>query len=216
MNCAELEILLCDYLDGTLAAEARAEVERHLAACGLCAELARDASAAVAFVGRAAGVEPPPELMTRILFSLPSAHQARARQPQGFAKWLRGFLQPVLQPRFAMGFAMTILSFSLLGRFAGITPRQLTLDDLRPARVWQALDNKIYRTWQRTVKFYENLRVVYEIQNQLKEWKQREQEARGRAAEEQHAAPPAQAGSQEAAGGAPPPGSGAPQTRQKK
>jgi len=216
MNCAELEILLCDYLDGTLAAEARAEVERHLAGCVLCADLARDASAAVTFIGRAAAIQPPPELMTRILFSLPSAHQARARQPQGFAKWLHGFLQPVLQPRFAMGFAMTILSFSLLGRFAGITPRQLTLDDLRPVKVWQALDNRIYRTWQRTVKFYENLRVVYEVQNQLKEWKQREQETRGRASEERRAAPPAEAGPREAAGGAPPQGSGASQTRQRK
>ncbi|MGD0199780.1 MAG: anti-sigma factor [Bryobacteraceae bacterium] len=216
MNCAELEILLCDYLDGTLAAGARAEVEQHLAGCGLCAELARDAAAAVTFVGRAAAIQPPPELMTRILFSLPSAHQARARQPRGLAKWLRGFLQPLLQPRFAMGFAMTILSFSLLGRFAGITPRQLTLDDLRPAKVWQALDDRIYRTWQRTVKFYENLRVVYEIQNQLKEWKQREQEARGRATEEHRAAPPAEAGPREAAGGTPPQGSGAPRTRPKK
>jgi hypothetical protein len=189
MNCAELEVLLCDYLDGVLAGEARTGVEQHLAQCANCAELARDAAAAVEFIGRAEQVEPPPELMTRILFHLPSAHHARKRQPGGFAKTVRGWFQPILQPKFAMGFAMTILSFSLLGRWVGITPRQLTLDDLRPAKVWQTLDDKIYRTWQRTVKFYENLRLVYEVQTQIKEWKQREQELRGRAAGEEQAAP---------------------------
>jgi hypothetical protein len=86
----------------------------------------------------------------------------------------------MLQPRFAMGFAMTILSFSLLGRFVGISPRQLTLDDLRPARVWQRMDEQVNRGWQRTVKFYENLRLVYEIQTQLREWSQKEQELKGR------------------------------------
>ncbi len=203
MNCAELEILLCDYLDGTLAAGAKAEFEEHLALCAACAELAKDASAAVNFIGRAADVEPPPELMTRILFELPSAHHARARRPRGIGKLVRSWFQPILQPRFAMGFAMTILSFSLLGRFAGVTPRQLTLDDLRPAKVWQTLDDKVYRTWQRTKKFYENLRLVYEIQNQLREWKQREQELRGRTApEQQQTTAPAENGTQQSPGAA--------------
>ncbi|HEX8985465.1 MAG TPA: zf-HC2 domain-containing protein [Bryobacteraceae bacterium] len=182
MNCADLEILYCDYLDGTLAPGQRAEVERHIAGCAGCAALARDISSAIGLIERAAVVEPPPELMTRILFELPSAHHARPRQPEGLRRFVRGWLQPVLQPRFAMGFAMTILSFSLLGRFAGISPRQITLDDLRPAKVWQSVDDKIYRGWQRTVKFYENLRFVYEIQTQLRDWRQKEQELKGAAA----------------------------------
>ena len=46
-------------------------MERHLAECPACAELARDSAAAVAFMERAAEVEPPPELITRILFDAP-------------------------------------------------------------------------------------------------------------------------------------------------
>jgi anti-sigma factor RsiW len=190
MNCADLEILLCDYVDGTLGADGRAEVERHLAGCAKCAEMARDVQAAVGFIGRTEPVEPPPELLTRILFNLPSAHQAAARRPRGLRQFLHTWLQPVLQPRFAMGFAMTILSFSLLGKYAGIHPRQLTLDDLRPSNVWLAIDSKANRVWQRTVKFYENLRFVYEVQTQLREWKQREQELRGRVATEEKPAAP--------------------------
>ena len=49
MNCAELEVLICDYVDGALDAAHKAEVESHLADCALCAELMRDASAAVPF-----------------------------------------------------------------------------------------------------------------------------------------------------------------------
>jgi hypothetical protein len=175
MNCADLEILLADYLDGTLAPELKTGIEAHLAQCAACSEMARDISAAVGFIGRAEKLEPPPELLTRILFELPSAHKARAKEPGGLRRLVHQWLQPVLQPKFAMGFAMTILSFSLLARIAGISPRQLTVDDLRPARIWAALDDRVYRAWQRTLKFYESLRVVYEVQNQLREWTQQEQ-----------------------------------------
>lgn len=170
MNCADLEIRLCDYLDGTLDSAGRQEVEAHLAACQPCAAMAHDVSAAIGFMEQVPQVEAPPELMTRILFELPEAHKAKVKQPKGLTRLLHNWIQPVLQPRFAMGFAMTILSFSLLARFVGISPRQLTLNDLRPANVVAAADYKIHRAWERTVKFYENIRLVYEIQTQLREW----------------------------------------------
>ena len=40
MNCAEIEILICDYVDGTLPAAEKAAVERHLATCDACARYA--------------------------------------------------------------------------------------------------------------------------------------------------------------------------------
>ena len=46
MNCAELEQLICDYVDGTLTADRKADVERHLEACPACADMARDSAAA--------------------------------------------------------------------------------------------------------------------------------------------------------------------------
>ncbi|MGA2436283.1 MAG: zf-HC2 domain-containing protein [Bryobacteraceae bacterium] len=183
MNCAELEILFCDYLDGTLAAGRGAEIERHLAQCAACAAMARDAAAAVEFIDRAGRVEPPPELLTRILFELPAARHARARAPHPLRRWLDRWIQPALQPRLAMGFAMTILSISLLWHTTGLTPRNLTAADVNPVRIWQRLDEQAYRAWKRTVKFYENLRFVYEIQGQLKEWEQKEQELESRSGE---------------------------------
>ena len=67
MTCAELEILLCDYVDGTLRPEERAALESHLAGCAACARLAADVSGVTAFIETAAIVDPPAELVTRIL-----------------------------------------------------------------------------------------------------------------------------------------------------
>jgi hypothetical protein len=172
MTCAELEILICDYVDGTLGPDARTTVEQHLGGCRNCAELARDAAAAVAFMERAAEVEPPPELMTRLLFNAPWVH---AKTPaSGLRNWFRKILHPVLQPRFAMGMAMTILSFAMLARF--VTPaRQLRPADLAPAAVWSGLEDRVYRGWQRSVKFYESLKVVYQIQTKLHDWQQQQE-----------------------------------------
>jgi hypothetical protein len=85
-------------------------------------------------------------------------------------------LEPVLQPRFAMGMAMTILSFSMLGRFVGINVRQLQASDLEPAKVWAAVDDRMNRGWTRAVKFYESLRLVYEVRSRLRELTEAETE----------------------------------------
>jgi len=169
MNCADVETLICDYLDGTLAAERKSAVEGHLAQCPACAELARDSAAAVEFMERAADVEPPPELITRILFDAPW-NKDRTR-PKGARSWMAGILSPILQPRFAMGMAMTILSLALLVRFVAPV-RQLRMSDLEPAEVWAGIEDRAYRAWGRTVKFYDNLKFVYQIQTTLREWQQ--------------------------------------------
>ena len=169
MNCADVEILICDYLDGTLTAERKSAVERHLAECPACAELARDSAAAVEFMKRAADVEPPPELITRILFEAPwSKDRSKAK---GARSWVAGILSPILQPRFAMGMAMTVLSLALLARFVAPV-RQLRMSDLEPAEVWAGIEDRADRAWGRTVKFYDNLKFVYQIQTTLREWQQ--------------------------------------------
>lgn len=174
MNCSDLEILLADYVDGTLHGEQKSVVEQHLAGCADCAALARDAAAAVAFMERAANVEAPPELVTRILFEMTSGPSRAAVKPslarRLFGNLLGSWGERLLQPKFTMSIAMTILSFAMLGRFSGIEVRQLRVSDLDPVKVWSAVQDRMQRTWERSVKYYENLRVVYEIQTQLKDW----------------------------------------------
>lgn len=168
MNCADVEILLADYVDGTLRGEAASALEAHLAGCAACAELARDSAGAVEFLERAAVVEAPPELVTRILFEL-TAGPSRAVIKPSLARRLFGrWLEPVLQPRVAMGMAMTVLSLAMVTRFTHV--RQLTPADLDPVKVWTAAEDRVVRWYNRGVKYYDSLKVVYEIQTRLKEW----------------------------------------------
>ena len=171
MNCADIEILLCDYVDGTLRGEQKSAVEAHLGECPACAEFAKDAAGAVEFMSRAATVEPPPELMTRLLFELPAVKQQL--RPSWKQRLFGHWLETVLQPKMAMGMAMTVLSFSMLSRCAGIQVRQLKPSDLNPISVASGVEDRAMRTWERGVKYYESLRFVYEIQTQIKDWREK-------------------------------------------
>lgn len=185
MTCAELEILLCDYVDGTLRAGERTALEDHLAGCPACRQLAQDVTEVTAFFERVPAPEPPAELLTRIMHHAPvgpgavrgrAADHASADHASDDARpsWLRrlfgGFFQGWLQPRYVMGMAMTILSFSMLARFAHIQPRQLRPSDLDPVKVWQGIDDHSHRVYDRAMKYYDNLRLVIEIQSRLREW----------------------------------------------
>ncbi len=173
MNCAEFEILLCDYLDGVMPEERRREFEGHMQTCPSCAELAGDVKGAVSFMETAAVPEPPAELLTRILHEIP-AWAAGTRKPW-YRRMLGRWVEPLLQPRYAMGMAMTVLSFSMIARFAGIQPRQLRPSDLDPVKIWMAADDHAHRAWDRAVKYYDNLKVVIEIQSRLRDWTAQDQ-----------------------------------------
>ena len=164
MNCADVEILICDYVDGTLAPAARAEVERHLAECPTCTELARDSAEAVRFIQRAADVEPPQELISQILFDPPWHKQ---RGTRFFTRF-----HSLLQPRFAMGMALTVLSIAM------IMPKMRNFQptDLSPAAVWAGIEGRADRLWARTLKYYDNLKFIYQIRATLRDWQQRVQE----------------------------------------
>jgi len=110
----------------------------------------------------------------------------------GLGRWFARWLRPALQPKFAMGMAMTVLSLSMLGRFAGIQVRQLNPADLDPARIVMNIEDRIYRGWLAVVKYYESLRLVYEIQTRIQEWTVPEDDDQAAPGEE--AVPPATGG----------------------
>ena len=167
VECPDFEVLLSDYLDGVLRGEARQQFEAHAAGCIPCPRVDGKRRAKRDGISGTCGreVEVPPGLGNA--HRLPGTGAGKLRHPfeprslfgAAFSQWL----MPVLQPRFAMGMAMTILSFAMLGRCTGVHISQIKAADLNPMKVWQTTEDRVIRTKDRAVKSYENLRLVYEI-----------------------------------------------------
>lgn len=166
LRCAEVEEMLADYVDQTLLDGDVADLKAHLAICPTCTELAADAAVAVSFMDRAAVVEPPPELVNRILFEIGNGGNKQMVKPPVSQRLFGKWLQPILQPKFAMGMAMTMLSFGMFLRMEGV--REWA--DLHPANVYAAAEDRVTRLWDRAVKHYQSLKLVYEIQTSYQEW----------------------------------------------
>ncbi|MEP6714876.1 MAG: zf-HC2 domain-containing protein [Terriglobia bacterium] len=185
-GCEQFEILLADYLDGELDSPARAadrsSFELHLDSCANCAALAADARGALEFIGIAGDVEPPPVLIAKILHATNSGWDLKLRAT-GIRGWINRLFAPVLKPRFVMGAMMTMISVTMLSRCAGGPKTTMTAADLDPVRLWSSLDVRTHRLWDRTVKGYESMRLVYEIRSQLNEWKVQQSQSEEMAAE---------------------------------
>jgi hypothetical protein len=175
LSCADFETLLADWIDGTLAVPAR-EAERddfvrHLESCAACASLLEDATSAVAFMERAAEVETPPALVSKILQATNSGWEFKLRG-RGVSGWINRTFAPVLRPRLVMGAVLALMSATMLTRCA--PNRTLTAADLDPVRLWTSLDDRTHRIWVRAVKSYESMRLVYEVKNQINEWSEQQ------------------------------------------
>jgi hypothetical protein len=174
LSCAAVEELLADYFDGTLGGDQRQAVEQHLAECAACAALAQDARSAMDFMAEVEEPAIPPDLVTRILQGVPSRWSGRFTEQEGVRGFVNRLVAPLLQPRLVMGAMMTVLSLSMMTRCAGAPNHPLAVSDLDPVKVWAGFDGRMHRAWERTVKTYESMRVVYEVQSRLREWKQSE------------------------------------------
>ena len=170
MNCADFESVLADYIDGSLSAAEVSAVQEHAAACAGCRQFMSEVSGGLSVVRRAVEVEPPAALITRIAYLAPAGRPRDSFVGQGWMSRLTGkWLLPILQPRLAMGMAMTILSFAMLERCTGLQVRRVQPADLNPVRVWGGVEDKALRVKDQVVKYYENLRIVYEVETHLKD-----------------------------------------------
>jgi hypothetical protein len=71
------------------------------------------------------------------------------------------------QPRFAMSFGMAFFSLSISLSLAGVKLSDIRHMDLRPT----AIKRSYYETSGKVVKYYENIRFVYEIESRVREFR---------------------------------------------
>jgi len=126
-------------------------------------------------------VEPPADLVNDILAAtsgIPSYRlqeiEARPHQPslgERIREWADSLLTPVWstvrQPRFAMSFGMAFFSLSVALSVAGVKPTDIKQADLSRS----GLRRTYYTTQARVVKYYENIRLVVEIESKVQEIK---------------------------------------------
>ncbi len=178
ISCTQVEPFLAEYIDGSLAGDDLKTVQTHLDFCPACTSTVEDMRVSFQWTTAAVELPVPDGLVNRILEQ--TAGPALGWRER-FLNWvrpaLRPMLQPMLEPRFAMGAAMAAISFSLMLRFAGVDVRNVQMADLSPTALYYNINSKVHLAGSRVVKYYGDLRVVYEIQSQLQALREDEQPA---------------------------------------
>lgn len=174
MQCAEFDALLTDALDGTLSAAKLASFEQHKSACATCGAMFAEAEAGLKWLETLDEVEPPTNLVHNILAVTSGRTETiEAAAPEKPAVWdrVRAWVQPhvapLLTPRFAMSMAMAFFSITMVMNVAGIRIKDLKKVDLTPSGITKTY----YESQARVVKYYENIRLVYEIESRVRDLK---------------------------------------------
>lgn len=196
LTCAQCERMLFDAADETLLPEDKDQFYKHLAGCEACSRLMADAQRGRAWLGMLYDAPPQPsdDLVQRILSSTSGdasiAIPLRPRNepilsyagggytiatdttmrtvPFGPVKrvnWVQRLLASVSQPRFAMTAAMAFFSIALTLNLTGVSLRNLHASSFTPAN----MRHTFWATNARVFRYYDNLRVVYELESRVRE-----------------------------------------------
>ncbi len=188
LRCDEWENLIADALDGTLSAADAAAFARHQDECALCAQMFKETQQGMAWMEYLA-VEPevPADLLQKVLArtSGRSVAEEQAGVAPGVAlpvralparsSWhrvlpvARQVVRQAFEPRLMMTAAMAFFSIALTLNLTGIKLTEVRAADLRPSRVRATLTRQYYSTNEQVMKYYENLRLVYEMEARVRE-----------------------------------------------
>jgi hypothetical protein len=198
LNCEEWETLLTEALDGLLPAGERAAFEAHGAECKLCAELLRQAKQGQEWLEfLEAEPEVPSDLVERIVgktsgtvaggpLALPGA------APMAVAPHVLGIpvRRVMWDTRMVMTAAMAFFSIALTLNLAGVKLTNLKLADLTPASMETNLTRQFYGAEKSLVQYYDNLRLVYEVESKMRDMRRAEEMQQAQPKQEVPANPP--------------------------
>lgn len=161
-NCTLSEERLSDYLDGLLSREEAAAFSAHIAGCAQCGPLVANVRSLVSRIHELDELPEPPQLARKILDATLGPRGTSAGWKRFFA-WV-----PILwQPRFALGALAVAASLLIVLHSSGLTPAKMRKADLSPANILRSTNRQAHLVYARSVKYVNDLRVVYEIQSRL-------------------------------------------------
>jgi len=183
LSCDEWELLLTESLDGLLPAAQRIDFDAHAAGCSVCAELLEQARQGQEWL-RFLGPEPevPAGMVERIVGktsgSIVAGHPLAAggaaipATPHVLGLPVR---RVMWDSRMLMTAAMAFFSIALTLNLAGVRLTNLRLSDLTPASLEMNLTRQFYDAKGSVVRYYDNLRLVYEVESRMRDLRRSEQ-----------------------------------------
>jgi hypothetical protein len=173
VQCVEFEGLLAEALDATLHGATLAAFEAHQKSCPVCAAMYQEAAAGMHWLKGLEDLDPPKHLVHNILAKTIGAvaETSTKATPVG-ESWLDRLkakispvFAPVVTPRFAMSFGMAFFSITMLANIAGLHVSDLKHVDMSA----KGLQKTYYSTEARVVRYYDNIRLVVEIESRVRD-----------------------------------------------
>jgi hypothetical protein len=184
LRCEEWETFLADALDGLLSPADSAAFTGHCGNCATCAQLLAEARQGQEWLQF---LQPEPEmpidLMERILSKTSGAVADRPLAVYGAPIAAGASVLPmpvrrmVWDTRLMMTAAMAFFSIALTLNLAGVRITDLRLSQLTPASLENNLTRQFYGAKSQVVRYYDNLRFVYEVESKMRELRRDEETA---------------------------------------
>lgn len=181
VTCSDFDSLLSDALDGLLTVATQKRFDAHRQQCATCGPLFRETQAGMNWLGSLEEVETPANLLHNILAGTTLRQDAtgptvpKRSFKERFSGVLADIMAPVRalvrEPRLAMTGAMAMFSVTLTLNLVGVRLGDLKHVDLHPRAIKEQATMRYYETTSRVVKYYENIRLVYEVESRLQELK---------------------------------------------
>lgn len=176
LRCEDWEALLVDALDGRLPAAQAEAFRAHSAACLSCSDLLDHAKQGQEWLGFLhTEPEVPADLVSRILDktvgagAIPVPVIAAASAGPGAAAVALPVRRSFHEMRLLMTVAMAFFSIALTLDMVGVRVTSLHISDLRPSTIGSTLSRQFYGARSSVVRFYDNMRFVYQLESRVRE-----------------------------------------------
>ncbi|HEY1576359.1 MAG TPA: zf-HC2 domain-containing protein [Terracidiphilus sp.] len=199
--CGQWETLLADALDGLLRPEDEATFSSHMATCAACTSLFEEARQGREWLEFLSPEPEVPEgLLDKILAQTGPGHTSEYKLatadnviPIAIQPWQRpglmGRIRRFAEPRLLMTAAMAFFSIALTMNMTGVRLADIRLSNLRPTAVRSFMERRLTMASTPIVRYYDHLRLVYEVEARMKEMRRNAQENRQQQQQTQPAGP---------------------------
>jgi len=162
MNCTQCEARISDYLEKTISAADRDQMEAHVRSCPSCNELLAGVGEMLTWTRSFPVFEPPAWLPTRILANTPRIARESWLDTLAFIwKW-------IIEPRTGVAVFTAALVLGWLGNLAGISPDwSAVVRD--PAAIYYGAQGAMNRAYDEAIRTYYRSPLVTQIQSRIEQ-----------------------------------------------